>query len=68
LPASQRLLEGKVLLILGKEDTVISAEEMCEDAGKVFGDKVEIRVLDGGHEVPVTDAGVVAKTILEFWG
>jgi pimeloyl-ACP methyl ester carboxylesterase len=68
LPASQRLLEGKVLLILGKEDTVIIAEEMCEDAEKVFGDKVEIRVLDGGHEVPVTDAGVVAKTILEFWG
>jgi predicted esterase len=57
-----------VLLILGKEDTVIIAEEMCEDAEKVFGDKVEIRVLDGGHEVPVTDARVVAQTIREFWG
>jgi pimeloyl-ACP methyl ester carboxylesterase len=68
LPSSQRLLEGKVLLILGKEDTVIIAEEMCEDAEKVFGDKVEIRVLDGGHEVPVTDARVVAQTIREFWG
>jgi pimeloyl-ACP methyl ester carboxylesterase len=68
LPSSQRLLEGKVLLILGKEDTVIIAEEMCEDAQKVFGDKVEIKVLDGGHEVPVTDASIVAETILEFWG
>jgi predicted esterase len=57
-----------VLLILGKEDTVIIAEEMCEDAQKVFGDKVEIKVLDGGHEVPVTDASIVAETILEFWG
>jgi pimeloyl-ACP methyl ester carboxylesterase len=68
LPSAQRLLEGKVLLLLGKDDTVIIAEEMCEDAEQALGkEAVEICVLDGGHELPVTDADVVAQTILDFW-
>jgi pimeloyl-ACP methyl ester carboxylesterase len=67
LPADQRLLEGKVLLLLGKDDTVVIADEMCEDAKEVLRDAVDIRVMDGGHELPVTDADVVAQTILDFW-
>ncbi|KAH0172149.1 alpha/beta-hydrolase, partial [Aureobasidium melanogenum] len=67
LPANQRLLEGKVLLLLGKDDTVVIADEMCEDAKEVLRDAVDIRVMDGGHELPVTDADVVAQTILDFW-
>jgi pimeloyl-ACP methyl ester carboxylesterase len=68
LPSANRLIEGKVLLLLGKDDTVIIADEMCEDAQSVLGsDALEIRVLDGGHELPVTDAEVVAQTILDFW-
>lgn len=68
LPSIQQLLEGKVLLLLGKDDTVIIADEMCEDAQSVLGpDALEIRILDGGHELPVTDAEVVAQTILDFW-
>ncbi|KAI4842621.1 putative alpha/beta hydrolase [Aureobasidium sp. EXF-8845] len=67
-PSSQRLLEGKVLLLLGKDDTVIIAEEMCGDAEQALGkDAMEIRVMDGGHELPVTDAREVAQTILDFW-
>ncbi|KAI4746682.1 putative alpha/beta hydrolase [Aureobasidium sp. EXF-12298] len=68
LPSTHRLLEGKVLLLLGKDDTVIIADEMCEDAQSALGpDALEICVLDGGHELPVTDAEVVAQTILDFW-
>lgn len=67
LPPDQRLLEGKVLLLLGKDDTVVIANEMSEDAKEVLGDAVDIRVMDGGHELPVTDADVVAQTILDFW-
>ncbi|KAG9998050.1 alpha/beta-hydrolase, partial [Aureobasidium melanogenum] len=67
LPANQRLLEGKVLLLLGKDDTVVIADEMCEDAKEVLGNSVDTRVMDGGHELPVTDADIVAQTILDFW-
>lgn len=67
LSPNQRLLESKVLLLLGKDDTVVIADEMSEDAKKVLGDAVDIRVMDGGHELPVTDANVVAHTILDFW-
>ncbi|KAI5198174.1 putative alpha/beta hydrolase [Aureobasidium subglaciale] len=67
LPPSQRLLEAKVLLLLGKEDNVVVAEEMQEDARNAMGDKVDIRILDGGHELPVTDATIVATTISHFW-
>ncbi|KAH0360834.1 alpha/beta-hydrolase, partial [Aureobasidium melanogenum] len=67
LSPNQRLLESKVLLLLGKDDTVVIADEMSEDAKEVLGDAVDIRVMDGGHELPVTDADVVAQTILDFW-
>ncbi|KAG9643274.1 alpha/beta-hydrolase, partial [Aureobasidium melanogenum] len=67
LSADQRLLESKVLLLLGKDDTVVIADEMCEDAKEVLGDAVDVRVMDGGHELPVTDADIVAQTILDFW-
>jgi surfactin synthase thioesterase subunit len=68
LPSAQRLLEGKVLLLLGKDDTVIIAEEMCKDAKQALGkEAVEICVMDGGHELPVTDAREVAQNVLDFW-
>ncbi|KAI4721413.1 putative alpha/beta hydrolase [Aureobasidium sp. EXF-10727] len=67
LSKDQRLLGGKVLLLLGKDDTVVVADEMCEDAQQVLGPAVDIRILDGGHELPVTDADIVAQTILDFW-
>lgn len=68
LPSTQRLLEGKVLLLLAKDDNVVIADEISQDAQSALGpDAVEIRILDGGHELPVTDAELVAQTILDFW-
>ncbi|KEQ74490.1 alpha/beta-hydrolase, partial [Aureobasidium namibiae CBS 147.97] len=68
IPSTQRLLEGKVLLLLAKDDNVVIADEMSQDAQSALGsDAVDIRVMDGGHELPVTDAELVAQTILDFW-
>lgn len=65
---SRSLGENKVLLILGKTDGVILADETSEDARQVLGeDGVEVVMLDGGHDVPVTDAEAVATTITQFW-
>ncbi|KAI5208446.1 hypothetical protein AUEXF2481DRAFT_6133 [Aureobasidium subglaciale EXF-2481] len=66
LPPSQRLLEAKVLLLLGKHDNVVIAEEMHQDAKKAMGHVVDIRILHGGHELPVTHAAIVATTIFAF--
>ncbi|THY92425.1 putative alpha/beta hydrolase [Aureobasidium pullulans] len=63
----QRLLEKKVLLLLGRDDNVIIADELSEDAKAVLGDAVDICILDGGHELPVINADIVAQTIAEFW-
>ena len=57
-----------MLLLLAKDDNVIIADEICLDAQSVLGpDAVEIRILDGGHELPVADAEVVAQNIVDFW-
>ncbi|THX46074.1 putative alpha/beta hydrolase [Aureobasidium pullulans] len=63
----QRLLEKKVLLLLGRDDNVIIADELSEDAKAVLGDAVDICILDGGHELPVINADIVAQRIAEFW-
>ncbi|GAB7353623.1 hypothetical protein MBLNU459_g4037t1 [Dothideomycetes sp. NU459] len=63
----QGLREGKVLLLLGKTDSVVPTEEISEDAKAVLGDGVEIQIVDGGHEVPITHADAVVETITKFW-
>lgn len=64
----QGLREGRVLCILGKSDAVILTDETSEDAKAVFGeDFVDIKVLDGGHDLPVVSWAPVTQTILDFW-
>ncbi|CAC9892118.1 unnamed protein product, partial [Aureobasidium pullulans] len=68
IPFSTATSSGeKMLLVLGKDDNVIIADEISEDAKAVLGDAVDICILDGGHELPVTDADIVAQTIVSFW-
>lgn len=63
------LVPSKVLVILGKQDPVVIAEETMEDASVAFGSgNVEFVLLPAGHEVPVTMGKEVADAVLEFWG
>ncbi|KAI0391126.1 alpha/beta-hydrolase [Xylariaceae sp. FL0594] len=58
---------GKVLIILGKNDGVIVADETMEDACGVLGQEgAEFAVIDGGHEIPFTCSEGVAESIESF--
>ncbi|KAK4507602.1 hypothetical protein PRZ48_001337 [Zasmidium cellare] len=51
------LKEGKVLLLLGGYDAVISSTETAEDAASVLGEEnVCTRVLEGGHDLPTVNS------------
>lgn len=65
--AKQGLNEGKVLILLGKEDKVIVAEEISEDAKEVLGQSnVKIEVLDGCHDLPIAGVQKCATAIGDF--
>ncbi|KAF1349987.1 Alpha/Beta hydrolase protein [Delphinella strobiligena] len=62
------LREGKVLLILGKTDDVVFSGDVSQDAKEVLGeDSVDIKFLEGGHDLPVVAAHAITETILAFW-
>ncbi|KAI0833915.1 alpha/beta-hydrolase [Hypoxylon sp. FL0890] len=62
------LRAGKVLMVLGEDDTVIVKDETIEDATLALGsDGVEFAILPGGHELPITMSSAVADTIQGFW-
>ena len=61
--------ESKVLIIAGKSDSVIVAEELREDAFEALGKEgVVWREVDGGHEFPITEWEEVVGIICEAWG
>lgn len=60
--------EGKVLLLLGKEDSIILADEIAADAAEALGrSNLKVEVLDGGHDFPIVRAKDCARIIGEFW-
>ena len=61
--------EDQILIIAGKTDPVIVADELREDVLVVVGEeKVRWRVVDAGHEFLVTKTQEVAEEIKAFWG
>jgi pimeloyl-ACP methyl ester carboxylesterase len=61
--------EDQVLVIVGKTDPVILADELMEDVFKVVGNEnVRWRVVDSAHEFPITKWQEVADEIRSFWG
>lgn len=63
------LWKSKVLMILGSTDTVIIKNEVEEDAVECLGKgNLETVVIEGGHEIPMSEAKEVTKAILRFWG
>lgn len=64
----QGLREGKVLMLLGKDDGVIVADEVSVDAAEALGKaNVRIEVLAGGHDLPIADVEGCARVIGDFW-
>jgi hypothetical protein len=61
--------EDQALIIAGKTDPVIVADELREDVFKVVGEEnVRWRVVDSAHEFPVTKMEEVVGEIRSFWG
>ncbi|KAI7642258.1 hypothetical protein KC319_g13121, partial [Hortaea werneckii] len=66
--AGVALKEKKVLILLGKQDSVIIADEVEEDASKAMGkENVEVVRLEGGHDVPIVGAKECGEAIATFW-
>lgn len=63
------LKQNQVLILLGRDDGVIIADEIEQDAKDVLG-KENVRVvrLEGGHDVPVVNAGGCCGEIVRFLG
>lgn len=66
---SKGLKEGKVLVLLGAQDRVISSDETGADAEDAFGkDNTKVVRLTGGHDLPVTNSEGCVNAMMEFWG
>ncbi|MCJ1239233.1 hypothetical protein MMC14_007227, partial [Varicellaria rhodocarpa] len=58
----------QVLIILGKSDQVIPCEELQEDATESLGtENVKFKILDAGHELPITKSGEIIRYMVDFW-
>jgi len=65
---AQGLEEGKVLVLLGKQDNVIIASEVEEDGTKALGkENVKMVKLEGAHDLPIVNAKGCVDAINEFW-
>ncbi|CAJ2501575.1 Uu.00g044280.m01.CDS01 [Anthostomella pinea] len=59
---------GKILIVLGEDDPVVVRGETVADAEAVLGsDGVQVTVLAGGHELPMTRSSGVADAIERSW-
>lgn len=62
------LRPGKVLLLLGKDDSVVVADDTAADAVELLGkENVQVKVLPGGHEVPITHVQTCVQVMRNFW-
>jgi pimeloyl-ACP methyl ester carboxylesterase len=66
--APEGLLGGRVILILGKNDSVVSQQEAAEDHRHYLGeDNLVTIVLEGGHDLPVSQPGELGQVLWETW-
>ena len=58
----------KVLLVMGQSDSILPKDEVVEDTAEALGkDGMELLLLDGGHEIPITKSEEVAASVIAFW-
>ncbi len=67
---SSKLFNSKILLLFGEADSIVRAEEVSADILGIICDpeRVEFKVLPGGHGFPVPSCDEVAKHISDFCG
>jgi len=59
---------GKILMVVGKEDTVIRSYEHVPDAMVCLGElNLEVLELEAGHEVPVTKSQEIVEWVWANW-
>ncbi|EMC94509.1 hypothetical protein BAUCODRAFT_73833 [Baudoinia panamericana UAMH 10762] len=64
----EALKEGKVLILLGRDDQVIIAEEVGPDATAALGsENVKVVTLKGAHDVPIVNAEGCVGAMTSFW-
>lgn len=58
----------KALLVLGKRDPIITEDEIVPDMHGCLGKhNLTVRVVDAGHDVPISNPKDVAQFIRELW-
>lgn len=63
------LRKEKTLIIAATNDPIVDPKELKEDATEVLGaDKLEWRLIEGAHDIPVTDPEKIVSAICDFWG
>lgn len=55
------------MVIAESNDPVVVAEELYEDANKAMGERLEWRVLEGGHDVTIRKPREIVDGICEAW-
>jgi pimeloyl-ACP methyl ester carboxylesterase len=61
--------DDQVLIIAGKKDPLILADELMVDVFEIVGkERVRWLVVDGAHEFPITKIEEVVEEIKSFWG
>jgi pimeloyl-ACP methyl ester carboxylesterase len=62
------LVGGRLCIVLGAEDVYVHKDELIQDAIDVLGeDSVNIRVLEGGHEIAIAKGKEVAQVAMQSW-
>ena len=65
---AEGLRAGKVLIVCGKTDELVLANELREDAAQCLGEEnFEYKVVDAGHDLTVTRSREIVELIFEFW-
>ncbi|KAL9114549.1 MAG: hypothetical protein Q9227_001630 [Pyrenula ochraceoflavens] len=68
-PVPCRLSGSKLLIICGKDDTVVVSKDVREAVSGMLGDdRLVFREVEGTHSFPALNSGAVIKHFFEFWG
>ena len=61
-------LKGRVLVVVGKTDPIIVADELREDGRRAIGEQnVDFLELEAGHEVPITRSTEIVEAMERMW-